>query len=85
MATTMPFTSTFSQGETIIPAALCEQLDIKDGDQLIWEIRDDALLVTTRVAQLHRAQALIQKYAPSNGVSMADELIAERRAEAAAE
>ncbi|MBI4741298.1 MAG: AbrB/MazE/SpoVT family DNA-binding domain-containing protein [Betaproteobacteria bacterium] len=81
----MPFTSTLIDGETVIPTALCEQLGIKDGDQLIWEVRDDGLLVTTRLAQLRRAQALVQKYAPSNGVSMVDELIAERRAETASE
>lgn len=79
------FTSTIDQGETTIPAALCKQLGIKNGDQLIWEVRDGSLFVTTRAARLRHAQALIQKYAMDNDTSPVDELIAERRAEAAAE
>lgn len=80
----MTATSNLSHGRTVIPAALREQLGIKDGDQLIWEIRDSELIVTTRVAQLRRAQALIRRYIPEN-VSLADELITERRVEQAAE
>lgn len=74
----MTATSSLSHGRTVIPAALREQLGIKDGDQLIWEVRDGELLVTTRVAQLRRAQALIHRYVPES-VSLADELIGERR------
>lgn len=80
----MAATSNLSHGRTVIPAALREQLGIKDGDQLIWEIRDNELVVTTRVAQLRRAQALIRRYVPED-VALADELIAERRVEQAAE
>jgi len=80
----MTVTSNLSHGRTVIPAALREQLGIKDGDQLIWEIRDSELVVTTRVAQLRRAQALIHRYVPED-VSLADELIAERRVEQTAE
>lgn len=74
----MTATSNLSHGRTVIPVALREQLGIKDGDQLIWEVRDGELLVTTRVAQLRRAQALIHRYVPES-VSLADELITERR------
>ena len=80
----MTATSNLSHGRTVIPAALREQLGIKDGDQLIWEVRDGELLVTTRVAQLRRAQALIHRYVPES-VSLADELIAERRIDQARE
>lgn len=80
----MVATSNLSHGRTVIPAVLREQLGIKDGDQLIWEIRDGELVVTTRLAQLRRAQALIQRYVPAS-VSLADELIAERHLEQLAE
>lgn len=80
----MQYTSSVSNGRTVIPAALREQLGIKDGDQLIWEVRDGELTVTTRIAQLRRAQALFRKYIPAD-VSLVDELIADRRAEQAAE
>lgn len=54
-----------------------------NGNPLTEEVRDEAL--ATRVAKLDQAQALIQKYAMGNNTSPVDELIAERRAEAAAE
>lgn len=54
-----------------------------NGNSLPEEVRDEAL--ATRVAKLKQAQALIQKYAMGNNTSPVDELIAERRAEAAAE
>ena len=38
--------------------------------------------ITTRAARLKRAQALFQKYVPPGSPSIADELIAERRAAA---
>lgn len=79
----MSHVSSLSNGRTVIPATLREQLGIKDGDQLLWEIHDGELIVTTRTAQLRKAQARFQQYVPSNAPSLADELIAERRAEAA--
>lgn len=78
----MSITSSLSNGRTVIPASLREQLGIKDGDQLLWEIHDGELIVTTRAAQLRKARALFQQYIPQNSPSIVDELIAERRAEA---
>lgn len=75
--------SSLSNGRTVIPAALREELGLRDGDELLWEIRDGELVVTTRTAQLRRAQALFRKYVPTDAPSVADELIAERRAESA--
>jgi AbrB family looped-hinge helix DNA binding protein len=80
----MNLTSNVSNGRAVIPAALREQLGIQDGDQLIWEVHDGQLLVTTRRAQLRRAQALVQQYIGPD-VSLSDELIEQRRAEQAAE
>jgi bifunctional DNA-binding transcriptional regulator/antitoxin component of YhaV-PrlF toxin-antitoxin module len=75
----MNATSNLSNGRTVIPAALRVQLDIRDGDQLIWTVRGDELIATTRRAQLNKAQALFQKFVPKSSPSLADELIAERR------
>ena len=77
--------SSLSNGRVVIPAALREQLDLKDGDQLIWTARDGELVATTRRAQLMKAQALFQQFVPKNAPSLADELIAERRAAPEAE
>ena len=78
-------TSNLSNGRAVIPAALRAQLDIQDGDQLIWSARDGELVATTRRAQLQKAQDLFQKYVPRNSPSLADDLIAERRAASEAE
>ena len=78
----MNITSSLSNGRTVIPATLRTQLDIQDGDQLIWTARTGELVVTTRRAQLNKAQALFQQFAPKNSPSAADELIAQRRAAA---
>ena len=77
--------SNLSNGRAVIPAALREQLGLKDGDQLIWTARDGELVVTTRRAQLIKAQALFQTFVPKGSPSLADELIAERRAASEAE
>ena len=73
-------TSQLLNGRTVIPAALRQQLDLHDGDQLIWSLRYGALTATTRRAQLGKAQAMFQKLLPQGTPSLADELIAERRA-----
>jgi AbrB family looped-hinge helix DNA binding protein len=77
-------TSSLTNGRAVIPIALREQLGLKDGDQLVWMVRDDELIVTTRRAQLRRAQATVQKFIPAT-VSLVDELLADRRAEQTSE
>ncbi len=75
-------TSKLSNGRVVVPAALRAQLDLREGDQLIWSSRNGELVATTRRAQLRKAQALFQKFVPPGSASAADELMAERRAEA---
>ncbi len=76
----MKSVSSVSNGRVVIPAALRLALDIEDGDQLIWTARDGELIATTRRAQLRKAQARFQAFVPGHAPSLADELIAERRA-----
>jgi AbrB family looped-hinge helix DNA binding protein len=77
--------SQLSSGRVVIPAALRAQLDMREGDQLIWRVDGDQLVVTTRRAQLRKAQAMFRQVVPPDAPSVVDELIAERRAEAARE
>lgn len=49
---------------------------------MLWELADGEAWLTTRREQLRRAQALVRRYVPE-GVSLVDELIAKRQAEAA--
>lgn len=72
-------------GRIVIPAEFRRQLDIKEGDRLLLELDEDGILsvLTLRVG-IRRSQAIVAKYVP-RGVSLVDELIADRRAEVDAE
>ncbi len=79
----MKSTSSLSNGRAIIPAALRHELQLEEGDQLLWSVRNGELVATTQRAKLRNAQSLFQASLAANSPSLADELIAERRAEAA--
>lgn len=73
-------------GRVVIPAEIRQALGLKEGDTVLWELKDGEALLTTKLARIRRAQALVQKYCPVKpGESVVDEFIAERRAEAARE
>lgn len=67
-------------GRVVIPAEIRQAMGLKEGDTVLWELRDGKALLTTRATQLREAQAMVRKFVPA-GVSLSDELIAERRAE----
>lgn len=56
-------------------------LGLKPGDTVVMEIEDGELRIATRLSGILRAQELVRPYVAGTP-SMADELIAERRAEA---
>lgn len=67
-------------GRVVIPKAMRDQLGLHEGDEMIVEIEEGRLVLSTRAARLKRAQALIEKYCPAQpGESLVDEFIAERR------
>jgi AbrB family looped-hinge helix DNA binding protein len=65
-------------GRVVIPASYRKMLGIKAGDEVILRMEDDELRITTMKRRLERAQRRIRQYVKP-GVSLADELIAERR------
>ena len=65
-------------GRVVIPASYRKALGIKPGDEVILRMEDDELRITTMNRRLERARRRIRKYVKA-GVSLADELIAERR------
>jgi AbrB family looped-hinge helix DNA binding protein len=69
------------KGRIVIPAEIREAMGIAAGDSLDLRFDDDELRVSTRRARLKRAQERVRKLIPP-GVSLADELLAERREEA---
>ena len=65
-------------GRVVIPASYRKALGIKAGDEVILRMEDDELRITTMKRRIERAQQRVRKYVQP-GVSLADELIAERR------
>lgn len=72
-------------GRVVIPAGLREKHGIGVGDTVMWIDDGEQLILTSVRAAIKRAQALVAKYNKHPERSMADELIRERREEAARE
>lgn len=73
-----------SGGRLQIPAEVRRELKIADGDKVRMAVVDGELRVRPARPDWKRIQDIVRKYVPE-GVSLADELIADRRAEAARE
>lgn len=73
-------------GRVVIPAPFRRALGLEEGQAvlLVLEEKDGAVRLLTREAALKRAQDIVSRYVPA-GVSLSEELIQERRAEAARE
>lgn len=73
-------------GQIVIPEAMLQKLNLKDGDELICEEHNGAMFLATRRAEIDRARTLFREwFPPIPGRSAVDELLAERREEAAKE
>ncbi len=68
-------------GKLIIPAQFRRKLGINTGDTVVVELASDGLNVRSLSASVRLAQGIVREFAP-DGVSLAAELILERRAEA---
>ena len=70
-------------GRLVIPAPVRRELELRDGDELIFvsgETPGEVRLISRRAA-VKRAQALVRRYTRREG-SAVDELLAERRRDA---
>ena len=72
------------QGRIVIPARLRRTLGLKPGDRMTAALEDDRLVLERREVVLGRLQTAFTGVVPP-GVSLVDELIKERRAEASRE
>jgi len=68
-------------GRVVIPASFRKALGIEAGDEVILRLEDDELRITTMERRIRSAQSMVRKYVKP-GVSLVDELIADRRREA---
>lgn len=71
-------------GKLVIPAVFRREMGVKPGDTLIVEMDEGELRVRSLPSAIQRVQARMRKLNPE-GRSLADELIADRRAEAVRE
>ena len=71
-------------GRLVVPAPLRQQLGLAKGGKLVASVRDGALVLETYENAMERVRRLAQSYLGSGG-SVVDELLAERREEAAKE
>lgn len=66
------------------PSCARSTAGIRVGDTLVWRDSEHGLVLQSRSAGIRRAQSIAAKY-KKPGVSVVDELIRERRADAARE
>jgi AbrB family looped-hinge helix DNA binding protein len=78
----MPEFKVSEGGRVVIPAELREKYHIEVGDSVVWRDEGDGLRLFSRRNGIRRAQQVLAKYRRP-GESVVDELIRERRDEAA--
>ena len=71
-------------GRVTVPAAFLEALGVSEGDSVVLSLEGDEVRLYGPDAAVQRVQRLVARYVPAD-VSLADELISERRREAARE
>lgn len=67
-----------ANGRVVIPASFRKALGINVGDEVVFQIEGDELRITTLKRRVQRAQRLVRKFVKP-GISLVDQLIAERR------
>lgn len=71
-------------GRVILPAAFRKSMGLAKGDTVLIELHGEEVRIRPARSALRRLQDKLRDYAPESG-SVADELIADRRQEAAGE
>ena len=72
-------------GKIVIPAELRREFGFNEGDTLVLEREGDGLIIKSYAQVVREVQATFKAMLTDRRRSMVDELIAERRAEAARE
>ena len=68
-------------GKISIPSFYRKSLNIKEGDEIVFNIHNNELTLTPIKATLKKVREMVNKYHPTNE-SLVDQLITERRIEA---
>lgn len=73
------------RGRIVIPAEYRRELGLKEGDSLLLDLEADGIRMRTPEAAFDDAQAYVRARIKPGAMLLSDELIADRRAEAADE
>ncbi len=68
-------------GKISIPSIYRKSLNLKEGDEIVFNLLNDELTLTPVKASLKKVRDMVNKYHQANE-SLVDKLILERRAEA---
>lgn len=68
-------------GKVALPASIRRALVMPDGEKIFIEKEEGRIVIRTQAQAIREAQAELREYVPE-GVSLVDELIADRRREA---
>ncbi len=71
-------------GRVVLPAPMREALGLAPGDDVLVRLEAHEIRLLPRDEAIRQARAIVSEFVPE-GVSLADELIADRRREAARE
>jgi AbrB family looped-hinge helix DNA binding protein len=74
-----------SDGRVVVPASIRKTLGLEPGVSLTFRLDGEDIIMTTRAAAMRKVQKMFRDARGLEGRSLVDELIAERRAEAARE
>jgi antitoxin component of MazEF toxin-antitoxin module len=69
------------KGGVAIPAAFLKALKLQAGDEVMLRLVDGELRISTRILEVEHAQRNVRRHVQP-GISLVEELLAERRAEA---
>ncbi len=69
------------QGRVVLPVELRREMGVEGGGQLTLDVDSDVIRLDSRRLAIRRMQRELRELVPAD-VSLSDELIAERRAEA---
>ena len=81
MAATLAKSKVVSGGRIQLPASMRSAAGLSDGDTVVLELIDGEIHLRSQKAMLARVRARLRPFV-EDGVSVVDELIADRRAEA---
>jgi AbrB family looped-hinge helix DNA binding protein len=68
-------------GKISIPSACRKYLNLKDGEEVVFNLREGEIVLSPLRLALERARKTVNKYHPTNK-SLVDKLLLERRNEA---